>query len=463
MTLGIFDIFKIGIGPSSSHTFGPTKAGYFFVNCLRSNNLLEKVSRLRLELYGSLALTKDGHGTGLAIKLGLEGYLPETLDPKNVKDIINTIYKNKKINLFKKHEIDFLETDFVLNKQELDYHPNGMIFKALDSEENVIFQEEYYSVGGGFIEVGSQLNNKSENLEVKKPKYEFKTWRELLNICTEEKKEIWKIILENEKCFMSEKQINKKIKLIYDIMMEGIDNSINNKSKYLEGGLKLQRRARNLDKKLQRRSKNDVMLELIMLWGIASAEENASYGRVVTAPTNGAAGVIPAVLKYYTEFYCIKFPDIKKFILTAGAIGILIKMNASISGAEGGCQAEIGTACAMAAAGLTAVLGGSYLQCENAAIIALTHNLGLVCDPIGGFVQIPCIERNGMNAVKAITAAKTAMIEKESSYLTLDNVIFSMKDIGDDMPTQYRETALGGLAKYANKCCRLCKNCTMCC
>lgn len=465
MTLGIFDIFKIGIGPSSSHTFGPMKAAHIFVNYLSKNNILNKVCKLKLELYGSLALTKDGHGTGLAIKLGLEGYIPETLDPKNVKSIISTISKNKKINLLKQHVIDFSEDDFILNKEELPYHPNGMIFKAFDTNNKIIFEEQYYSVGGGFVEIGSQLNkNKNEEITLeKKPKHEFNTWKELLEICMKEKKEIWKVILENEKCFMSEKQINKRIKLIYSIMMEGISNSINNKEEFLEGGLKLRRRARNIDKKLQRRAKNDIILELVMLWGIASAEENASYGRVITAPTNGAAGVIPAVLKYYTEFYCIKFIDIKRFLLTAGAIGILIKLNASISGAEGGCQAEIGTACAMAAAGLTAVLGGTYLQCENAAIIALTHNLGLVCDPIGGFVQIPCIERNGINAVKAITAAKTAMLEKESNYLTLDNVILSMKDIGDDMPTQYRETALGGLAKHANKCCRLCKNCTMYC
>lgn len=459
MYISIFDIFKIGIGPSSSHTFGPMRAGYDFINNLVFHNKLDNVQYIEIELYGSLALTKDGHGTGIAIKLGLEGYKPETFKANQLSDLMNQIKIEGKINLFQKHKIAFSEDDFKLYKEtELPHHPNGLILKAFDKTNNIIHSEEYYSIGGGFIETKTSISNKHQNQQSKIVKYNFTTWMELQEICKQQKKEVWEIILENEKMFNTEKQIHRKIAMIYKIMMEGIKNSVNSNKTVIEGGLNLQRRSRNLY--LQLIKLGDIkanILEWINLWGIAMAEENASYGRVITAPTNGACGVIPAVLKYYKEFFPnATFFNVKKFILTAGAVGYLCKLNASISGAECGCQAEIGSACAMASAGLVAALDGNYLQCENAAIMGLSHNLGLTCDPVGGLVQIPCIERNGINAVKAVSSAKIALLEKESAYLTLDDIIFTMKETGDDMDLKYRETALGGLAKYASQCNKNC-------
>lgn len=465
MNISVFDIFKIGIGPSSSHTFGPMKASYDFAKTLNDLNLLDKVDSLKIELYGSLALTKEGHGTGIAIKLGLSGYLPERLNPKYIDNIIKHIEDDKCIILFKKHNVKFLESDFVLYvDRELKRHPNSMIFKAFNDKNEIIFQDTYYSIGGGFIEKESELSNgqnlkKDNNISVK---YEFSTWAELQKICEETKKEIWEIALENEKSFTKASEINRKFGLVFRIMMQNVKNGLYSKGCYLKGGLKLPRRANILYEKLSKSTYVDQMEQLFM-WGVAVAEENASYSRIVTAPTNGAAGVIPAVLSYYRKFYLNpNFFGVKKFLLTAGVVGMLCKKNASISGAECGCQAEIGSACAMAAAGLVAAFGGNYLQCENAAIMGLQHNLGLTCDPVHGLVQIPCIERNGINAVKAVTSAKIALLEEKSNYLTLDDVIFSMKEIGDAMPCEYRETALGGLAKQAKTCnrcdCKICKN-----
>lgn len=466
MELSVFDIFKVGIGPSSSHTFGPMKAGYFFIEYLDKNDKLKFVENIKLELFGSLALTKEGHGTGLAIKLGLEGYLPENLNPKEVKNIIKNIADTEQINLFQKQKIKFIENEnFVLHKdEELPRHPNGLIFSAYDEENNLLYKQDYYSIGGGFVELGGDNSLNKNSSDKIKLKYNFSSWSELEEICKISNKEVWEIVYENELCFRDETRINEKIQLIYDIMMEGINNSINSESDEIEGGLNLKRRTKNVYDKIKNFSKTEYLNEWLMLWAIASAEENASYGRVITAPTNGACGVIPAILKYYTECYDLTFEKLKKFIFAAGVIGMLCKTNASISGAEGGCQAEIGTACAMAAGGLASILGGNCLQCENAAIMALTHNLGLVCDPVHGLVQVPCIERNGINAVKAVSSARFALLEEEeNNYLTLDDVIKTMKDVGDDMPSQYRETALGGLAKYAKTCNRKnCKDCRMC-
>lgn len=463
--ISIFDIFKIGIGPSSSHTFGPMKAGYDFVKTLNGLDLLDKIDHLKLELYGSLALTKEGHGTGIAIKLGLCGYLPEKLNPKYIKSIIQHIKDDNSIILFKKHKVKFSENDFILyTDKELEHHPNSMIFKAFNDKNEIIFQEIYYSIGGGFIEKESELNNSNKNSKKEdeiKIKYEFSTWAELQKICEKTKKEIWEIALENEKSFTKASEINRKFGLIFRVMMQNIKNGLYNKERYLSGDLELPRRANVLHEKLSKISYID-QIEQLFVWSIAVAEENASYSRIVTAPTNGASGIIPAVLNYYRKFYLNpNFFGVKKFLLTAGVIGILCKKNASISGAECGCQAEIGSACAMASAGLVAAFGGNYLQCENAAIMGLQHNLGLTCDPIHGLVQIPCIERNGINAVKAVTSAKIALLEEKSNYLTLDDVIFSMKEIGNAMPCEYRETALGGLAKQAkvcNRCEKKCKN-----
>lgn len=459
MYISIFDIFKIGIGPSSSHTFGPMRVGYDFVSNLQLNNKLKNVDSIAIELYGSLALTKEGHGTGIAIKLGLEGYKPETFKSEKLVDIMEKIKNNGKINLFQKQKIDFSENDFILFKnKELPHHPNGMILKAFNKNNELIHSEEYYSIGGGFIETKASIINQNKKKTTKQVRHNFTSWTELEKLCEEQNKEVWEIILENEKSFLTESQINRKIAMIFKIMMDGIKHSIKSDAKTINGGLNLKRRSKEIYTNLKKseNTKSNI-IEWINLWGIAASEENASYGRVITAPTNGACGVIPAVLKYYKEFFeNSNFNGVKKFILTAGAIGYLCKLNASISGAECGCQAEIGSACSMAAAGLVAALGGNYLQIENAAIIGLTHNLGLTCDPIGGLVQIPCIERNGINAVKAISSAKIALLEKESAYLTLDDVIFTMKETGDDMNIKYRETALGGLAKYAKECNKNC-------
>lgn len=461
MYISTFDIFKIGIGPSSSHTFGPMRAGYDFVSNLQLNNKLKDVNHIKIELYGSLALTKDGHGTGIAIKLGLEGYKPETFKSSTLESIMEKIKTERKINLFQKQKIDFFESDFVLFKdKELPYHPNGLILKAFDKNNELIHSEEYYSIGGGFIETKATISNPNKPKSTKQVRYNFSTWAELQDICKKENKEVWEIILDNEKSFYNEHQIDRKIAMIFKIMMDGIRHSINATSTVIKGGLELKRRSKEIYNNLKKLG--DVrsnVVEWVNLWGIAASEENASYGRVITAPTNGACGVIPAVLKYYKEFFKnSNFLGVKKFVLTAGAIGYLCKLNASISGAECGCQAEIGSACAMASAGLVAALGGNYLQVENAAIMGLTHNLGLTCDPIHGLVQVPCIERNGINAMKAISSAKIALLEKESGYLTFDDVVFTMKETGDDMDAKYRETALGGLAKYAKECNRNCQN-----
>lgn len=465
--ISIFDIFKIGIGPSSSHTVGPMKASYLFINEIKNKFNLDSVNRIKIDLYGSLALTKSGHGTDIALMLGLCGYTPKDVDPNEIDNIINNIRENKKIKLNFEKSVDFNEDiDITTHKtEELPYHPNGLIITAYDNKNDIIFTEEYYSVGGGFVETKDEISNK-KNKKVSKDvniPYDFISWGELYEICKKNNKEVWEIVLENEKSINTEEKINEQIEIICNIMEKSIFNSLE-KTGVIKGGLNLERRSKNINKNIQiLKNDNLKVIDNLLLWGMMAGEENASYGQIITAPTNGAAGIIPAVLQYYKEFHESTNLGLKKFILTAGAVGILCKMNASISGAEGGCQAEVGSATAMAAAGLCAALGGTIEQCENAAIIGLSHNLGLVCDPVGGLVQVPCIERNAINAVKAVSACRLAMLEKESIYLSLDQVIQTLKEVGDDMPMQYRETALGGLAKNASVGkCNNCANCNNC-
>jgi len=483
MALSVFDIFKIGIGPSSSHTVGPMNAARKFILKIEEDNKLQDVENIMVHLYGSLALTKNGHGTVLAIELGLEGCTPENINLEKVADYIEKPDTSSELELLNKKTIKFTrDGNFKCHyNEELEYHTNGICLEAYNSEGKIIYKNNYYSVGGGFVVSDDDLKNKDENnsensKNVVKLPYVFKDMKELMDICKREKKSIWEIALENEKSFRPIDIIDRKCRKVWLVIDKAIENGLT-KTGNIPGGLSLKRRAPSILKKLEILDKSRVddplrALDWVNMWGIAYAEENASFGRVVTAPTNGASGVIPAVLLYYEKY--IKgsdFEGVKRFILTAGTIGILCKKNASISGAECGCQAEIGSACAMAAAGLTAALNGTNEQIENAAIIGLTHNLGLACDPISGLVQIPCIERNGINAVKAITATRLAMIEEKSVYLHLDQVINAMREIGKEMPCSVKETAKGGLALTAahngivgdvdfNQ--NLCKNCSSC-
>lgn len=463
MKISIFDIFKIGIGPSSSHTMGPMKAAKFFLDEIdKKLKKLKEVEKIHVDLYGSLALTKEGHGTGLAIELGLEGYTSLTVNPDEVFNIKKKIESEKKINLLGKKEVPFFygKTIECHYDEELDYHPNGMTFSAFDKDGKVIFKSNYYSVGGGFImsqkDVDLEQSNQDKSLFVKMrvPHY-FKKFEDLTEVCNRESKNIAQVILENEMTWRPEARIDEKIWDIIKIMHDCVQNGLKREGN-IKGGLRLKRRAPKLHANLLKvkeagREDHLAAMDWISLYGLAASEENATYGRVITAPTNGAAGVIPAVLEYFREYYPEQatFASMRAFILTAGAVGILCKSLACISGAEGGCQAEIGSACAMAAAGLTAALGGTNAQVENAAIIALMHNLGLTCDPVAGLVQVPCIERNAINAVKAVNASRIALRESKSEFATLDQVIITMKATGDDMLSKYRETAQGGLAIYA--------------
>lgn len=451
INISIFDIYKIGVGPSSSHTFGPMVASNMFIKTLQDNGELDNVAYINVDLYGSLALTGKGHATFLAIELGLEGYTPKEITPDEIDNEIQRIKNDKNLHLAKKITIPYeREKNFNVHKtEELEYHSNGMTIGAFDKNGKVIYYQTYYSIGGGFVVTEDEINNKNNYNDKVKLKYQFVNFKELLKICEKEKKSIAEIVLENEKCWRSEEEIDEKIKEIVDVMHETVENGLNRKGN-LQGSLNLHRRAPDLYKKLQAEGDKDFLnvFDWVMLWGLAGSEENASLGKIVTAPTNGAAAVIPAVIKFFEKYYNKEytFENIKKFILVSGIIGIFCKKNATISGAEGGCQAEIGSACSMAAGGLMAGLGGDNYQIENASVIALVQNLGLICDPIGGLVQIPCIERNAINAVKAISAMRLARREEKSLFVTLDQAILTMKQVGKEMPCKYRETSQGGLA-----------------
>ena len=450
MNISIFDIFKIGIGPSSSHTFGPMVAANMFIKTLKEKNILMDVNRIAIDLYGSLALTGKGHATFLAIELGLEGFTPETIKPDEIDNEIQKIKSTHQLNLDGKKLISYnKDTDFNVHKtEELEFHSNGMSIGVFDKNDNLLYFQTYYSTGGGFVVTQDDLKS-NKTTDEKALKYQFNTFKELFEICKKNNLEIWEVVLENEKCWRNESEIDNKIKKIVDVMNETIQNGLNRKGN-LGGSLNLERRAPILFEKLNNDKSGDPLnvFEWVSMWALAGGEENASLGKIITAPTNGAAALIPAVFKFFENYHKSKytFENIKKFILTAGIIGILCKKNATISGAEGGCQAEIGSACCMAASGLTAALGGTNLQVENAAVMALVQNLGLICDPIGGLVQVPCIERNAINAIKAINTTRLALREKKSLFVTLDQAILTMKQVGKDMPCKYRETSQGGLA-----------------
>lgn len=458
MTISVFDLFSIGIGPSSSHTVGPMKAAKEFVGKLQADQNLNKIHRVTIELFGSLAFTGKGHGTDNAILLGLEGNAPDSVDPDLIKPRAHEIETQQTINLNHSHSIPFhYADDMQYNfKDLLPAHTNGMRFTAYTANNEILAQKIYYSIGGGFI-IDEDQANQLVGTEDHVVPYPFATAKELLTQCTQHHLTIQELMLANESSMRSEEEVKTRLLKIAHVMKESIAKG-STTSGILPGGLNIKRRAPELRQKLLAKGRpashefTDSM-EWLNLYAIAVNEENAAGSRVVTAPTNGAAGVIPATLHYYLDFYPqAKSEDTINFLLTAGAMAILYKKGASISGAEVGCQGEVGVACSMAAAALTAVLGGTIYQVENAAEIGMEHHLGMTCDPINGLVQIPCIERNAMGAVKAVNAARLALLGDGEHYVSLDKVIATMKQTGKDMMSIYKETSLGGLAANIPEC-----------
>lgn len=454
MAISVFDIFKIGIGPSSSHTVGPMRAALTFVEELEKENLLAEVVSVKSELFGSLGATGTGHGSTKAVILGLEGEIPEEINTDLIPNITERVRETKTLNLKGKKQVEFIEKrDLILHKRKsLPYHANGMKFTAYGDQGEEIRASIYYSVGGGFVVDESATTGEAPIVadETELP-YPFTTGAELLRLCEETGLSISNIMLENEKVWRDEAEIKAEILKIWQVMKDCVDRGCKTEG-ILPGGLKVKRRAADLlcqlskPTKLEKDPLSPIPMDWVTLYALAVNEENAGGGRVVTAPTNGAAGIIPAVLHYHLNFRNGKEEDVIRFMLTAAAIGILYKENASISGAEVGCQGEVGSACSMAAGALAEVLGGSPEQVENAAEIGMEHNLGLTCDPVGGLVQVPCIERNAMASVKAIAAARMALRGDGQHYVSLDKVIKTMRDTGKDMKVKYKETARGGLA-----------------
>jgi len=456
MAVSIFDLFKIGIGPSSSHTVGPMRAAEVFLRRLSEQGCLVQVARVQVDLFGSLGHTGRGHGTDRAVALGLEGHVPDQVDPDYIGRRMDEIAQSRRLNLAGEHEIDIdFRRDLIFHKrQTLPHHPNGMRFTVFDAAGEKLLAREYYSVGGGFVVNIDEAAADRIVTDQTRVKYPYSSGDELLAICDREGIRISDVVLANEQAWRSADEIRTGLLTIWQAMKDCVQRGIE-QTGYLPGGLKVARRAPTLFRKLKHRAQKDDLdqLDWINLYALAVNEENAAGGRVVTAPTNGAAGIIPSVLHYYRRFVSGADEDgVIEFLLTAGAIGILYKENASISGAEVGCQGEVGVACSMAAGGLTAALGGSMAQVENAAEIGMEHNLGLTCDPVGGLVQIPCIERNAMGSVKAVNATRMAMAGDGKHRVSLDKVIKTMRDTGRDMKTKYKETSRGGLAVNVIEC-----------
>ncbi|MBY6203946.1 L-serine ammonia-lyase [Halomonas denitrificans] len=456
MAVSVFDLFKIGIGPSSSHTVGPMRAACLFARSIDRHELLDRVAKLKLELFGSLGHTGRGHGTDLAVLMGLEGHLPDEIDPDHIPKRMAEIGESGEVRLLEQRAIRIdLRRDLVFHKrQTLPFHSNGMRFQAFDADGEPLIKREYYSVGGGFVVNPDEAAADRIVADDTRVRYPFSSGDELLDQCRGNGLRIADVMLANEQAWRSETEIRDGLMTIWQAMKDCVQRGCESEG-VLPGGLKVGRRAPRLFARLKERAKREDLdsLDWINLYALAVNEENAAGGRVVTAPTNGAAGIIPAVLHYYRRFVDSASEDgVIEFLLTAGAIGILYKENASISGAEVGCQGEVGVACSMAAGGLTAALGGSMEQVENAAEIGMEHNLGLTCDPVGGLVQIPCIERNAMGAVKAVNATRMAMAGDGKHRVSLDKVIKTMRDTGRDMKSQYKETSRGGLAVNVIEC-----------
>jgi L-serine dehydratase len=473
VTTSFFDLYKIGVGPSSSHTMGPMRASCRFAQGLADRGLLGQVERVQVELFGSLALTGLGHATDRAVLLGLVGYEPASIDPAAIESTVAAIRASKKIELAGVRTIAFDETSDLLFRRDVMYppgaktqHPNGLRLMAFDAAAAVLEQRTFFSIGGGFIvEDGPNPEAQSSASKEKKMPFPFHTAAELLAVAAQNQLSISQLMLENECALVTGESgpspvavVRSGVNRIWQTMRDCIDRGIAAEG-ILPGGLNVRRRAHRLAERLRDKevdgSRGDPLapLDWVTVYAMAVNEENAAGGRVVTAPTNGAAGVVPAVARYYERFTPESDHEgIMRFFLTSAAIGILYKENASISGAEVGCQGEVGVACSMAAGGLTAALGGSNGQVEHAAEIAMEHNLGMTCDPIGGLVQIPCIERNAMGAVKAVHASRIALSESEEHKVSLDQVIRTMYLTGLDMQSRYKETSLAGLALNIIEC-----------
>lgn len=453
MTTSLFELFKIGIGPSSSHTVGPMIAARRFLLTLEAAGQLDYVCRLRADLYGSLALTGIGHGTDRAVALGLCGEEPHTVSPTAVDSLLLGIRRRGVLELLGEYPIPFSEIDDIrFNRdQTLPNHPNGMTFTAFNCDGDITRQENFYSIGGGFV-IGE--NEPVQNGAGLSFPFSFHSAAELLNLCDHYNLRIWELMHRNECSLRSESEVRAGIDHIWDVMRDSIDQGMTTVGT-LPGGLRVRRRAEGLASRLRAKPSHDGVfpLDWVSVYAIAVNEENAAGGRVVTAPTNGAAGVVPAVARYCEEFCPEAGPDtLFHYFLTAAAIGVLYKENASISGAEVGCQGEVGVAASMAAGGLAAAIGGTNRQVEHAAEIAMEHHLGMTCDPIGGLVQIPCIERNAMGAVKAIMACRMAMNEPYDHKVSLDQIIETMYRTGLDMQSRYKETSQAGLALNVIEC-----------
>ncbi len=459
MYYSLFEIFSVGIGPSSSHTVGPMRAAKRYVDNLKKNADINAAKHVKVTLYGSLALTGVGHGTLNAVVYGLMGLEAQSLDLE--KDYIGKVKSEHKLNLGGKNIIDFdFDKDIVLEKKIfLPEHSNGMKFAAFDAVGNLLLEETYFSVGGGTIARQDEMAQRIERQPYDVP-YQFNSCQELLDMCHKDKLSITELVLKNEEALNSPESVQKNILNLANIMQDTVSRGIKTEG-ILPGGLKLKRRAAGIYADLTEKfSENNVdalmIIDWINLWAFAVAEENAAGGKIITAPTMGSAGVLPAVMRYYQRFAIQKSPYSREkadivFLTTASAICSLYRANASISGAEVGCQGEIGVACSMAAGGLAAVLGGNLRQIENAAEIAMEHNLGLTCDPIKGLVQVPCIERNAMGAVKAVNATRLAMRNPNGSHLvSLDSIIKTMYETGLNLNTKYKETSLAGLATNVN-------------
>jgi len=457
----VFDLYKIGIGPSSSHTVGPMIIAKKFADLACKEGLLDRCHRVKIELYGSLGATGKGHGSDVAVVQGLAGNLPETIDIKKAKKYFTDVLRYKKLNLLSSKTIDFnFHDDLVFHSNKfLKFHPNGIKLYMYDSNEELLLKKKYYSVGGGTVLDESEIDQTKEKKKITLP-FEFNSSFELLQKCKENSFKISTLMMENEKSMRSSDEVKKSLLDIWEVMHSSITQGCRSTGKLPITGIK--KRASEIYDKLKRRDSFPMVdplevMDWVDLWALAVNEENACGNRIVTAPTNGAAGIVPAVIQYMNKFLGSSLKDFHEdrvinFLLTAGAIGLLYQRNASISGAAVGCQGEVGVACSMAAAGLAEAMGGTIEQVENAAEIGMEHNLGLTCDPIGGLVQIPCIERNAMAAMKAINAARMALNGDGKHFVSLDSVIKTMFETGKDMMNKYKETSLGGLAVNIVEC-----------
>ncbi|WP_349736376.1 L-serine ammonia-lyase [Pseudomonas jessenii] len=458
MAISVFDLFKIGIGPSSSHTVGPMRAAALFVQGLRERGLLEQVRRVEVQLFGSLSATGIGHGSDNAVIMGLMGEWPDAIDPSQIGIRIANLRETDTLLLDGRLPVPFIwGRDMRLIDENLPFHPNAMTL-IVEGDDGELHRDTYYSVGGGFVVDEAQASSGVGDLDSTVLPYDFSSAAELLELCKKHNLRVAELMMANERVWRSEDEIRSGLMKLWRAMQDCVEQGLKHEG-ILPGGLNVRRRAAKLHRSLQELNKPNVIgstlsaMEWVNLFALAVNEENAAGGRMVTAPTNGAAGIIPAVLHYFMKFSeAVTDANVVDYFLGAAAVGILCKKNASISGAEVGCQGEVGSACAMAAAGLAEILGATPEQLCNAAEIGLEHNLGLTCDPVGGLVQVPCIERNAIAAVKAINAAQMALRGDGQHFISLDRVIRTMRDTGADMHDKYKETSRGGLAVSAVEC-----------